>query len=122
MYVFLFFILINALKITAFNVYVINTFSFDVLLYKYICTAILLTAVFAFILKSKHRYLFVLSYILQLIYIAINLSYFIYFHNYLHIFQASLLFSEGVDAFRYFQYQKTQNSYCFLLIFLYFCT
>jgi phosphoglycerol transferase MdoB-like AlkP superfamily enzyme len=41
-------------------------------------------------------------YLVQAVYIFANLSYYGYFHNYLHLFQSAALFTEGVGSIKHF--------------------
>ena len=66
--------------------------------YKLIVTLLLLIVTYPILFKFRSRVLFVAFYLLQVLYILVNLSYYLYFHNYLHIEQVLSNFYEGFTA------------------------
>lgn len=92
------FLLLNVLKVTLFDDFISNAFTLNVFLYKYSITLIIFTVIYLAVFKVKSPVLFALSYILQSLYIYANISYFTYYHSYLHFYQAVMLFSEGMGV------------------------
>ena len=97
-FVIVIFILLNALKISLFNYYIIPNADKWMLRYKLLLTILLLIITYPILFKFKSRVLFVVFYLLQILYILVNLSYYLYFHNYLHIEQVLSNFYEGFTA------------------------
>jgi hypothetical protein len=94
------FLIVNALKITIFNIFIINSDTLQVFMYKF-CTTFLLEAIIYLLLFGvKSRIPFAFFYILQSAYIFVNLIYYMYFHSYLHAAQAFALSSESIGAAR----------------------
>lgn len=92
------FILLNTLKVSIFNLILTDNKTAYMAQYKLfftLLTTIVLVNIF-FILK--YRVLFLLIYILQVLYIIVNISYYTFFHSYLHIMQFIMLFNEGMTA------------------------
>lgn len=94
------FLILNALKIALFNFYIIPTQTAEAFRYKFITSILLVLIIFTVILSIKPRFVFILIYILQAVYIMANISYYLYYHNYLNIMQWFSLFSEGFTAFK----------------------
>ncbi len=96
--VLLLFILLNSLKISIFNLILTDNKASVIAQFKITYTFLMLIIIINvfFILKSKA--LFLLLYLLQTIYILVNISYYMYFHSYLHIMQFIMLFNEGFTA------------------------
>lgn len=94
------FLIANTLKITVFNLLLIRSYSIPVFLYKASMTFLLVTIVYLILFGINSRFPFIIYYILQTIYIFINLAYYIYFHSYLHLAQAFILYSESTGAVR----------------------
>jgi phosphoglycerol transferase MdoB-like AlkP superfamily enzyme len=92
------FLTMNALKITVFNIFMMNPITLQEFLHKLGVTFLLAAGIYIVILGARSRLLFMLFYILQGIYIFVNLVYYMYFHTYLHISQAVALLSEGIGA------------------------
>ncbi len=92
------FIFINALKITIFNMMMLYTVSAAVVAYKFTVTVLLVAILFLFILKTNRSYIFVITYSLQILYCIINLVYFYFFHDYLHLTEIVNLFKEGAKT------------------------
>lgn len=97
-YVMFIFLIVNALKITLFDMFITGSAPVQAYMYKFGMTLILCTIIYIMISGIKYRFLFTVFYILQSVYIFINLVYYDYFHSYLHIAQAFALSSEGVGA------------------------
>jgi phosphoglycerol transferase MdoB-like AlkP superfamily enzyme len=96
------FLVLNALKLTLFNFYIIPNQSVEAFQYKFITSILLLLFLSPIILSIKPRGVFIALYILQSVYIVANISYFLYYHSYLNILQWSALFSEGFTAVKNF--------------------
>jgi Phosphoglycerol transferase and related proteins, alkaline phosphatase superfamily len=95
-----FFIVLNTVKITLFDYFLIQKHSLDVFSYKLGMTALSVIIIIALTMKFKSRIVFVTIYILQTLYIVANISYYLYFHNYLHLFQAISLLKEAFSITR----------------------
>lgn len=92
------FLILNALKITLFNCYIIPTQTAEIFKYKLGMSILLVLITYPLILRIKSRIVFILLYILQTAYILTNISFYLYYHSYLHILQWFTLFSEGFMA------------------------
>jgi lipoteichoic acid synthase len=101
------FILLNALKITLFNFYLIPAHQATLFMYRFSITILIVSAIYLVFWKIKKPVLFIVFYIVQLIYMFASLSYYLYFHSYLHILQSLMLFGEGVGAFAAFASPKS---------------
>lgn len=95
------FLILNGLKITLFNFSIMNTQTPGTFFYKFIFSLLLSTIFFLGIFKFKSPRFFLIFYIIESIYIFAILSYYSYFHNYLHIMQATVLFTEGVGSIKH---------------------
>jgi lipoteichoic acid synthase len=96
------FLFINALKITIFNYYLSPIQTIDTFNYKFVVTLLFIIAVYPVIFKIKLRFVFIFIYIVQALYIVVNISYYIYFHNYLHFLQWITLFKEASISVNHF--------------------
>ncbi len=92
------FVLVNAVKIALFNHFIVPNADRWMLRYKLMVTLLVLVITYPVLFRFKSRALFVTFYCLQIVYIVVNLSYYLYFHNYLHIEQAISNFYEGFTA------------------------
>lgn len=92
------FILSNVLKISLFNYFLVPNADKWMLRYKLLTTLLMVVITYPILFRFKSRVLFVVVYILQLLYIIVNLSYYLYFQSYLHIEQAISNFYEGFTA------------------------
>lgn len=92
------FVLLNVLKITIFNQNIIPKPTADTFKYKFEMTLLLVLVVYPIFFLLKSRVFLISMYVLQVLYIAINISYYQYFHTYLNINQALALFKEGFTA------------------------
>jgi Phosphoglycerol transferase and related proteins, alkaline phosphatase superfamily len=111
------FLLLNTLKITWFNMSLAGSDTLQAFLYKAGITLLLETIIFSIILGMKSRLNFILFYTLQTAYILINLVYYMYFHSYLHFFQAFALASESTGAARDLSVLLTPKLFIVLLDF-----
>lgn len=107
------FILINVIKITAFNMYTTNSFIVKFSIYKFIYT--LLLSLIIFEVLSKQPILLLVFYAMEYAYLYSNLSYFNFYHYYLHLYQSITLLPEAFDVLRYKALPKNYN---LLLIFI----
>lgn len=96
------FIAINSLKITLYNFFIMPDKNLLSFILKFVLSFMLLYLVYFLMVKAKSRAVFLIFFIIQGIYIFANLAYYDYFHNYLHLFQAAALFTEGVGSIKHF--------------------
>jgi len=89
------FLLVNSIKITFFNLFLTQNQDFYLFCYKFIFTLLCSIVIYPVLLTYKNKYAFSIFYIIQTVYILVNLSYFFYFHSYLQIIQWFSLFKEG---------------------------
>lgn len=92
------FLMANILKIALFNQVLIPNADKWMLRYKLITTFLIVVITYPVLFRFRSRVLFVSFYLLQLLYIIVNLAYYLYFHNYLHIEQFIGNFYEGFTA------------------------
>jgi phosphoglycerol transferase MdoB-like AlkP superfamily enzyme len=97
-YAFLAFVILNAIKLSFFNYSMIPEKSAGMLGYKLGFFFLVSSLFFLIILRFRSRYVYLVMYIIESIYVFSLLSYFGYFHNYLHIMQSFVLFTEGVES------------------------
>ena len=90
------FIFFNIVKLTAFNCFIMYTVNAATISYKFAYTLLFCSLLYFFVLKVKSKLILTILYISQSVYIFAYLSYFSYFHSYLHLFQASALLTESV--------------------------
>lgn len=100
------FLILNTLKITVFDVFITSSISVGLLLYKLIFTLVFVFAAYLIIIKIKFRFVIILFYIIQFVYLFANLAYYIYFHNYLHLMLSPVLFTESLNAVTHFSIPK----------------
>jgi len=93
LYTFIFF---NIVKLTAFNCLIMYMINMATISYKLVYTLLFFNVVYFFVLKIKSKLVLTILYVMQSIYIFAYLSYFNYFHTYLHLFQASVLLTESL--------------------------
>lgn len=95
-------IFLNALKITLFDFMILPAWSPAAFAYKF--TLALLIGILLIPQAARIRFspLLILLYVVQSVYIFSYMSYYAYFGNYLHLFQAFALFTEGVGPIRHF--------------------
>ncbi len=101
-----FFVLLNVLKITIFNFYIIPAGTVGAFLYKFAITFLLSVIVYLPIFKFRSRIFLIAFYVLQSVYIFANLAYYVFFRSYLQIAQSILLLKEGADAAGHFSIPK----------------
>ncbi|HEX3028413.1 MAG TPA: sulfatase-like hydrolase/transferase [Clostridia bacterium] len=87
----------NVLKITLIDFHMMQSQTPANFLYKFIFT-LLISSVCLFIFRFRKPYLFILAYLLQAVYMFVNLAYYLYFHSNLHIFHSAVLLTEGARA------------------------
>jgi lipoteichoic acid synthase len=92
------FLLLNALKITLFNYFIIPTQNVETFTYKLVVTILFTVIIYSIIFKIKTFIPFILIYVAQTLYIVANISYYMYYHNYVHILQWITLFNEAFIA------------------------
>lgn len=94
-YPFLIFMLLNSLKITLFNYFLIPIQTMATFNYKLQMTLLLAIIVYPLIFKLKSSLPFIMIYTIQILYIVANMSYYLFYHNYVHIMQWITLFQEA---------------------------
>ncbi len=94
----LFFILASILKVTVFNHVLVPNADKWMFRYKFLMTGLIVLITYPVLFRFRKRTLFVVFYIIQTLYIVINMSYYMYFHNYLHVEQFISNFYEGATA------------------------
>ncbi len=94
----LFFILAAILKISIFNHVLVPNADKWMFRYKLLMTGLIVLITYPMLFRFRKRTLFVVFYIVQALYIVINMSYYMYFHNYLHVEQFISNFYEGAAA------------------------
>ena len=97
-YIFLIFLILNAIKLSLFNYSMMPVKTPGILIYKLGFFFLAAALVFLIILRFRSRYVYLILYIIESIYIFSLLSYYGYFRNYLHIMQSFVLFTEGVES------------------------
>lgn len=97
-YIFLTFVILNAIKLSLFNFSMTPEKTAGILAYKLGFFFLASSLLFLIILRFRSRYVYLTIYIIESIYIFSLLSYFGYFHNYLHIMQSFVLFTEGLES------------------------
>ncbi len=90
------FIFINAVKLSLYNYFLIPQATGEILIYKFGFTLLCSTIILLIILSIRSRYLFLIFMIAQGIYCFTNISYFLYYHSYLHFLQWISLFKEAM--------------------------
>jgi lipoteichoic acid synthase len=96
LYVLFAFTFFNIVKLTAFNCFIMYTVNIGTISYKLVYTLLFCSLLYFLLLNIKSKLILTILYISQSIYILVYLSYFNYFHSYLHLFQASALLAESV--------------------------
>lgn len=119
------FVLLNSIKISVFNYMMMYSKGISILLYKSFYTLIIEIIVFSILLKIKWKFPIIIIYLGQAIYMFAYISYFCYFHSYLHLFQASALVTESVGPISHLSIPVNVNMLIILLdlpIFILFAT
>ncbi len=96
--VILFFVLASTLKISLFNHILVQGSDRWSLRFKILTTLLVVIIVYPILFRFKSKTLFILFYVLQTLYIIVNLSYYLYFGQYLHLVQFISNFYEGSIA------------------------
>lgn len=94
----LFFLLTAILKIAVFNHVLVPSADKWMFRYKLLITGLVVLITYPVLFRFKKRVLLTVFYIAQVLYIVINMSYYLYFHNYLHPEQFISNFIEGATA------------------------
>lgn len=94
----LFFMLAAVVKIAVFNQILVPNADIWMFRYKLLITGLVLLITYPILFRPRKRTLLTVFYIAQVIYIVVNMSYYMYFHNYLHIEQFMSNFYEGAVA------------------------
>lgn len=92
------FILANAVKISLFNYFLLPSQNVDIFKYKLMLTLWIFILLYSLILSFKSKWVFIGVYLVQTLYILVSLSYYLFYHSYLHVLQWFALFREGFDA------------------------
>jgi|GEM_PF-400795 len=90
------FVIINSLKLTLYNYFLIPQATKEMIIYKFEFSLLCSIVVFSIVLSFKSRYVFLIVMIAQGIYCFTNISYFLYYHSYLHFLQWISLFKEAL--------------------------
>ncbi len=89
------FILLNTLKTVIYNVFLLPQANSDIFTYKFWFVLITSTIILLFVLGFCSRVWFAILLLAQGIYMFTNISYYLYYHSYLHIMQWFSLFKEA---------------------------
>jgi len=92
------FMLVNALKVSLVNLQMITERTPEIFLYKFGFTLLLVLMIYPFVFMLKPRLPVFVFYWGQILYLGVNLSYYQYFHKYLHFRGALSVFREGMTA------------------------
>lgn len=95
---FFLFIVVNVGKIVAFNSILIQDGEPGSMFRKVFMTLLLIGVFYPLILVTGSRTLMITSYLLQAFYIASGITFYLYFHTYLHWMQASAMLSEVLST------------------------
>ncbi len=90
------FILMNAVKTSLYNYFMLPQVTKDILQYKFWITLLCTIILYALIFSLRSRYIFLLVVAIQGVYIFTNISYYLYYHSYLHFLQWISLFKEAM--------------------------
>lgn len=90
------FIFFNTVKLSLYNYFLIPQATKEVLIYKFGFTLLCSIIIFTIVLSFKSRHLFLIAVVVQGIYCFTNISYFLYYHSYLHFLQWISLFKEAL--------------------------
>ncbi len=96
------FVLLNVLKISIFNFYLMPEKTLELFGYKFTFTLFVVVMIYPLLFMFKSKIILPAFYALQSIYMLVNIGYYMYFHNYLHINEALHVFAEGFTAIRNF--------------------
>jgi len=95
-------IVLNALKVTLFDFMILPVRTPSAFVYKFSFTILIGIILVPQVARIRYRLPLVLLYAAQAVYIFSYMSYYEYFDNYLHLFQAFALFTEGVGPIKHF--------------------
>lgn len=90
------FIIMNALKSSLYEFFIIPQANKAIFTYKFWFTLLCCIIFYSIVLSFKSRYVFLVMFVLQCIYSYANISYFLYYHSYLHFLQWISLFKEAL--------------------------
>lgn len=90
------FIFINAVKTSLYNYFMLPQLTRDILQYKFWITLLCTIILYILIFSLRSRYIFLLAVVIQAVYIFTNISYYLYYHSYLHFLQWISLFKEAM--------------------------
>lgn len=90
------FIFMNAVKTSLYNYFMLPKVTMDIFEYKFLITLICTIIFYTLVFSTRSRYLFLLAVALQGVYIFTNISYYLYYHSYLHFLQWISLFKEAM--------------------------
>ncbi len=90
------FLIINVLKLSLYNYFLIPQATRDIFSYKFWFTLIYCIIVLTIVFSFRSRYLFLIFMVIQGIYCFTNISYYLYYHSYLHFLQWISLFKEAL--------------------------
>jgi phosphoglycerol transferase MdoB-like AlkP superfamily enzyme len=86
----------NAIKLSLYNYFLIPQATKDILFYKFLFTLLCSVIIFTIVLSFRSRYVFLIVMVAQGIYCFTNISYYLYYHSYLHFLQWISLFKEAL--------------------------
>ena len=94
----LLYVLASALKISLFNHVIVPHADKWMFRFKFLTTLLVVIIVYPILFRFRTRLLFITFYIAQVLYIIIIMSYYMYFHSYLHFNLFAANFYEGLVA------------------------
>lgn len=89
------FLLLNSLKIVIFIIILIQQVNVAIVGYEFLRTLAIIMILYLLIYKTGSRIIIGSLYVLQTLYITINLGYYLYFRSYIHVLQYIYLFHEA---------------------------
>lgn len=92
------FLLLNVFKVTVFNNFIVPDRAASAFQYKFVVTFLALSVFYLAAFGIKARLVIAAGYLLQTVYILVNMSYFIYFNSYISPMQWFALLNEGFLA------------------------
>lgn len=98
----LLFILLAALKISVFNYVILPRQSMDIFKDKFIYTLLVILILSPLLSIFKTSKVLAVFYLLQTVYILINISYYMYFHTYFNVMEIPSIAREGLTAVSHF--------------------
>lgn len=90
------FIITNALKTSLYDFFLLPQATKDIFVYKFWFSLLCCIIVYSIVLSFKSRYIFLIVFVVQCVYSFTNISYFLYYHSYLHFLQWISLFKEAL--------------------------